>query len=212
VGNYNTVQEIMRLRNLGLALDPDLITLGYFINDAEPTPTPSRGFLIEHSYLSAFAASRIRLLKPATGTYLDYYRGLYGDDQPGWRAAQAALKDLAAISRERSIPALVFIIPEMHDLSDGYPFARFTAALEEAGRAVGLPVIDLFPSLKGRKPEEALWVSPLGAHHNAEAQGILAKGIYEALEARADKLQIRSTAANWIRRWIAGSRPSRRRR
>src|SRR5207249_4783239 len=114
VGNYNTVQEVMRLRTLGLALDPDLIILGYFTNDAEPTPKPTRGFLIEHSYLYAFAASRIRLFKPSTGNYLDYYRGLYGDSEPGWQATQAALKDLASISRERSIPAMIFIIPELH--------------------------------------------------------------------------------------------------
>ena len=77
VGNYNTVQEVMRLKNIGLDLAPDLIILGYFINDAEPTPKPDRGFLIEHSYLYAFAASRTRMFKPTTGTYLDYYRGLY---------------------------------------------------------------------------------------------------------------------------------------
>lgn len=191
VGNYNTAQEIARLKNLGLALDPDLITLGYFINDAEPTPTPNRGFLIEHSYLFAFAVSRMRLLKPGTGNYLDYYRGLYRDDQPGWQSAQAALKDLGAIGRERSIPAIMFIIPELHDLSDNYPFAAIHRRLEETAMAAGLPVVDLFRSLKGRKPEQALWVSPLDAHHNAEAQRILAERIYAALEALAGDLHAR---------------------
>jgi lysophospholipase L1-like esterase len=191
VGNYNTVQEVMRLRNLGLALDPDLIILGYFINDAEPTPKPSRGFLIEQSYLYAFIASRVRLFKPSTGTYLDYYRGLYADGAPGWQAAQAALRDLATISRDRSIPAMMFIIPEMHELGDGYPFAGVHRQLEQVGSAVGLPVVDLFPALRGQKPESALWVSPLDAHHNAKAQGLMADGMYAALEARAADIQKR---------------------
>ena len=189
VGNYNTVQEVMRLRNLGLSLDPDLVLLGYFINDAEPTPKPSRGFLIEHSYLYAFVASRIRMFKPSTGTYLDYYKGLYANDFPGWREAQAALKDLASISRERSIPAIMFIIPEMHKLDDNYPFAEINHRLEQVGAAVGLPVVDLLPALKGHKPESALWVSPLDAHQNAEACGLMANGIYGALEARAAQIR-----------------------
>jgi lysophospholipase L1-like esterase len=196
VGNYNTVQEVMRLKNLGLAFNPDLVILGYFINDAEPTPKPTRGFLIEHSYLFAFAASRMRLLKPSTGTYLDYYRGLYGDDQPGWKAAQAALSDFVSITREHSMPAVMFIIPEMHELGDRYPFADIHRRLEQVGAAIGLPVVDLFPALKGRKPESALWVSPLDAHHNAEAQGLLAKGMYEAIEARAAQIQNRAAANN----------------
>jgi len=185
VGNYNTAQEVLRLRNLGLDLDPDLIILGYFINDAEPTPNPSRGFLIEHSYLFAFVASRIRFVKPGTGSYLDYYRRLYGEDQLGWKATQAALRDLALIGRERSIPALMFIIPEMHDLSDRHPFAGIHRRLEEVGGTLGLPVVDLLPVFDGRKPESTLWVSPLDAHHNADAQSTLAKGIYDALEAHA---------------------------
>jgi len=192
VGNYNTVQEVMRLRNLGLPFNPDLIILGYFINDAEPTPKPGRGFLIEHSYLYAFAASRIRLVKPNTGTYLDYYRGLYGDNEPGWQAAQAALRELVSIGQERSVPVMMFIIPEMHELGDRYPFADIHRKLEQVGAAFGLPVVDLLPALKGRKPESALWVSPLDAHHNAEAQGLLANGIYEALEAHAAQIRIRS--------------------
>ncbi len=149
VGNYNTVQEVMRLRNLGLSLDPDLIILGYFINDAEPTPKPSHGFLIEHSYLFAFLVSRMRLLKPATGSYLDYYRGLYADQGPGWQAAQAALRDLASISRERSIPAVVFIIPEMHDLATIIRLPQSIAGSRRRGMAMGLPAVDLL-DLSGR--------------------------------------------------------------
>jgi len=204
VGNYNTAQEVMRLRNLGLALDPDLIVLGYFINDAEPTPKPSRGFLIEHSYLFAFAVSRIRLVKRSTSTYLDYYRDLYGDDKPGWQEARAALRDVATISRERSIPAMIFIIPEMHELSDRYPFAGIHRRLEQVAATIGLPVVDLFPAFKGRKPESALWVSPLDAHPNAEAQGLLAKGIYGALETHASQIQNRGVASRPARAPHAG--------
>ena len=136
----------------------------------------------------------MRMFRPTTGTYLDYYQGLYRDNAPGWQAAQAALGELATISRERSIPAIMFIIPEMHELGDNYPFAAIDRRLEQVGAAVGLPVVDLFPPFKGRKPESALWVSPLDAHHNAEAQGLLANGIYSAIETRSAQIQKRDAA------------------
>jgi len=136
----------------------------------------------------------MRLLKPGTGTYLDYYRDLYDDEQPGWQATQAALRDLVSISRERTIPALMFIIPEMHELGDRYPFAGIHRRLERVASAIGLPVVDLFPALKGRKPESDFWVSPLDAHHNAKAQGLLAKGIHDTLETHAAQIQNRGAA------------------
>jgi lysophospholipase L1-like esterase len=187
VGNYNTVQEVMRLKNLGLSFRPDMIILGYFINDAEETPKPTRGFLVEHSYLAAFLMSRIRLANPSASNYLDYYRGLYKETQPGWRATQAALREFASIGRERSIPEMLFIIPEMHKLGVAYPFADIHSKVQKAGLEAGLPVIDLLPVFDDRTPESALWVSPLDAHHNAVAQGLLAKGIYDSLGVGAEQ-------------------------
>jgi lysophospholipase L1-like esterase len=184
VGNYNTVQEIARLRHLGLQFEPDLITLGYFINDAEPTPKPSRGFLIENSYLSALVVSRKNILWPPTASYAEYYRGLFAEDQPGWKASQEALGGLAAISRETRTPAMMFIIPELHDLGEGYPFLEIHERLVIVARAKQLPVVDLYPQFKNYKPEIKLWVTPRDAHHNAEAQGMIAKGMYAAIEAR----------------------------
>jgi lysophospholipase L1-like esterase len=186
IGNYNTVQEVSRLRQVGLAFDPDLIVLGYFINDAEPTPQVRQGVLIEKSYLYVFTRSRLRTLdfeSVTPLTYEEYYSGLYDESQPGWQASQAALGELASIAEERGVPVAMFIIPELHDLSAAYPFADIHDSLEAVGAQVGLPVVDLYPVFSGYSPEEDLWVSPTDAHHNAEAQAMIANGIYDALDA-----------------------------
>lgn len=188
VGNYNTVQEIARLRRVGLQFEPDLITLGYFINDAEPTPKPSRGFLIENSYLSALVISRKNLLWPPTTSYAEYYRGLFAEDRPGWKASQDALGELAAISRETRAPAMMFIIPELHDLGEGYPFLDIHERLVTVARGKQLPVVDLYPQFKNHKPEIKLWVTPRDAHHNTEAQSMIAKGMYAAIETRSSAI------------------------
>jgi hypothetical protein len=164
------------------------VTLGYFINDAEPTPKPSRGFLIEHSYFFAFMASRMRLASGKVGSYKDYYQGLYNADMPGWKDSQAALGELATITREQHIPAAVFLIPELHKLTGDNEFAGVYASIAKACEGHGLPVTDLYPYFRGRTPEEALWVHPLDAHHNAEAQGIMAKAMRDRIAAMAPEL------------------------
>jgi len=185
VGNYNTTQEIGRLREVGLPMNPDLILLGYFINDAEPTPQPHDNWLIEHSYLYAFTLSRLRILQlgdAAPTTYKEYYRGLYEADRPGWMATQEALGELANIGRETGTPVAIFIIPELHDLSSNYPFAEISTSLLKLGEDLDVPMVDLYPDFAGFSPEEQLWVSPTDAHHNSQAQAMLAQGIYDALD------------------------------
>jgi lysophospholipase L1-like esterase len=186
VGNYNTVQEVASLRYLGLRFDPDLIVLGYYINDAEPTQGPRENALIGHSYLYAFMGSRLQRL--AVGdrgltNYREYYQSLYAQFQPGWHAAQAALADLVHMGKERHIPVAMYILPELHDLSAGYPFLDIHRELKGLGDRIGLPVVDLLPVFMGYSPETALWVSPTDAHPNALAQSMIAVGIYESLAA-----------------------------
>ena len=185
VGNYNTAQEIARLQDIGLQFDPDLILLGYFINDAELTPQPNTNFLIENSYLFAFLLSRLRILSfgnAETLTYVDYYRGLYEDQQPGWGKTKASLADLVDIGQDQNIPVVMFIIPELHNLSESYPFKEIHKELTLIGTESELPVVDLFPIFHNYTPEEALWVSPTDAHHNIEAQSMIADGILNALQ------------------------------
>jgi lysophospholipase L1-like esterase len=181
IGNYNTVQEVSLLRKLGLQFKPDLIILGYFINDAEPMPNPQSGFLIQSSYLYAFLASRIKLLTAENLEFLNYYRSLYQEDQAGWNAAKSAMMELVNIGKENNIPVALFIIPELHNLSDSYPFADIHKKIASYGEQIGLPVIDLFPEFKNFHPEEDLWVSPKDAHPNAQAHRVIAQGMYNAL-------------------------------
>jgi lysophospholipase L1-like esterase len=183
VGNYNTVQEVTLLKSVGLQLDPDMILLCYFINDAEPVTKSYDSYLIEHSYLYAFLASRLRRSPfGQTGSlgYQEYYRGLYASDQPGWRAEKAAFQELAELARAKNIPVVVYLLPELHELT-AYPFLDIHQMVAKVGAAAGLPVVDLLPEFSGYSPEVKLWVTPADAHPNALANTMIARGIYNSL-------------------------------
>jgi lysophospholipase L1-like esterase len=184
VGNYNTTQEVTRLEARGLPLDPDLIVLAYYINDAEPTAQPGEDPFLAFSYLYVFLTTRLGAASTRNApNYADYYRSLYADDQPGWQATRAAIARLGEISREHGIPAVLFILPELHVLEHEYPFEDVHARVLGAAEAAGVPAVDLLEVFRGFAPEENLWVSPTDAHPNGLAHGMIAEGMHRALRA-----------------------------
>jgi lysophospholipase L1-like esterase len=177
VGNYGTVQEVAYYRRRGRDFQPDLVILQYYINDAEPVPRRPDGWLRDRSYFRAFIASRLDGAQRLAGRLPDwraYYASLYRDDQPGWTAAQAALRELADATAEDGARLLVAVLPELHMINDEYPFAREHALVRAVAAAKGVPSIDLIDGLRGQAPERELWVTPLDAHPNARANRLVA--------------------------------------
>ncbi|MFM7292335.1 MAG: SGNH/GDSL hydrolase family protein [Planctomycetia bacterium] len=180
VGNLNTAMEVAYLKHAGVHLQPDLVLLAWFINDAEPPPVPRRGWLARHSYayvwLDSASDSAMRRLI-GRQDYRDYYTGLYRDENPGWTRCKHALRDLAAVCRDRGIPCRVLMIPELHSLGSAYEFRDVHDAVRRVCRQAGLPVLDLLEALPAVADARRYWVSPDDAHPNAEANDLLARAI-----------------------------------
>lgn len=182
VGNYNTVQEITYFLSRGIELDPDIVVLNFFINDAEPTPKRDNSSILQHSYLAVFAMGRIdALMRTYFGKedWRDYYAGLYRPDAPGWQAALASMDALIEYTRTNGIRLLIANYPELHEL-DPYPFEKVTAAVEEEATSHDVAFVDLLPSVATLEPE-SLWVSPEDAHPNRVASEHFADALAETL-------------------------------
>ncbi len=179
VGNYNSVMEAAYLSERGLMLEPDVVMLGYFLNDAEPLPVPSGGLLAEHSYLYVFAASGFDAISRqflGRGDWRDYYSGLYKPSNPGWKDCQAALRRLADACHQRDIPLLVLLIPELHLLGADYPFRDVHQQVADLFTKQDVEVLDATTAFDGEDPQ-TLWVSRQDAHPNAKGHRILAEAI-----------------------------------
>lgn len=182
VGNYNTSQQVAWFTERGVAYQPDEVVLGFYINDAEPTPRKAQGWLASRSYLYVVFASALDAVQRKLGTkkgFVEYYADLYEDRNPGWRQCREALEQLIAACRARNIQLTIALLPELHDVEDTYPF-RFVH--EKVAGVVGgrVPLVDLDGAFKGRDPK-SLWVSPGDAHPNAAAQEIIAERLAAAL-------------------------------
>jgi len=177
VGNYDTVQEVTYYQTRGRGFHPDLVILDYFINDPEPVPVEKKGFLIDRSYLIAFTTNRFDGVLRRLGARPDwkiYYASLYNEDRPGYRACVAALKDLAASTRENHAKVLVALLPELHQINEDYPFAAEHQKIKDVLAAEDVPVLDLIQGLRNHGPEMMLWVTPLDDHPNGKANALIA--------------------------------------
>jgi hypothetical protein len=183
VGNYNTVQEAAYFAERGLALRPDVVLLGFYINDAEPVPTRETGWLAEHSYLYVLASSLADALQRKVGWregYEDYYARLYREDSHGWQDCRQALADLARLTSARGIALAVVLIPELHFPGGRYPFDHVHGAVTRVAAGLGAQVIDLRNAFAGIEPR-SLWVSPGDAHPNARAHRVIAERIRDEI-------------------------------
>ena len=185
VGNYNTVMEVNYFLDEGRKYDPDIVVLNFTFNDAEPIPPHTEeNALLRFCEACVYVAGRTdTLMREASlrADWKDYYLGLYADDAPGWRAAKAALKQLASYTHAHHQKLLVASLPELHQL-DPYPLQTITDRVQQVARDDGADFVDVLPALKA-EPSLQLWVSPTDPHPNARANALIAEALFTKLTA-----------------------------
>ena len=202
VGGYNTAAELYVLKHRGgFALGPDIVVVGYVLNDAEgplfvanPFGMPIRqGPGVESlappaeppddllgQLRTVQLVRRFRADRQAARGIIDYYRGLYSDASPGWQESRRALQSIIKECVDRGIPCVVLIFPMLLQLDEQYPFVEAHEKVRDAADKAGASVIDLLPRLKGMPPEE-LWVHPVDQHPNEKVHQIAAEALVESL-------------------------------
>jgi len=162
----DTVEEAEQLATEGLAYGPDVVVVGYCLNDSEDEGAAelrrardweekareraARGRrLLDRSALYRLVEARLRATHENRWR-LRAYRSQYAPDYPGWIAAQKALGRMAGLCRERKIPIVVMIFPLFgNPLGDGYPFSEVHAAVARAVAATGWArPLDLLPAYR----------------------------------------------------------------
>jgi hypothetical protein len=163
VSQRSTPEELELARSRAEIFNPDLIILGYCLNDAEDWQdpggiqalraryhqhlfTPPEGFwglFYRHSAVTRLVVRRLFNTR-APARQIAYYRSLYREGYSGWRRTRDALKDLGAFARERGIPAVGLIFPLFSfGLGDDYPLAAVHQQVQRAMGDAGLPLLDL---------------------------------------------------------------------
>ena len=204
VAGYNTPQELNLLRKVGLPAQPDIVILGFVLNDAEPPlfqtdPRTGQPFRvrreieemtsIEQPEGLIYKSRIVRLIaqmrqgRAMHRRTIEYYRSLYDETNPHWVACQSSLASLVSACRGNNIPCVVVIFPLLIQLNEDYPFSDIHKEIKSIVENAGGTCVDLLPSLRGRTAT-SLWVHPTDHHPNEIVHRLAGEQIAKEIVAR----------------------------
>jgi lysophospholipase L1-like esterase len=184
VASYDTPEEVRSLVVRGLKYDPDLVLVGYCVNDGVDFVALARSLAGEEALGDRPADDDLethRLVREAAHADAAIgWSGLFEDHvarQDKWSASLAALDELHTLSNAEAFGVLVVIFPALLALDDYY-LAPVHAAVAEHARALGFGVLDLAPRFREAGNVERLRSSPRDALHlSAEGHRVAARAI-----------------------------------
>jgi hypothetical protein len=191
------VGQAAQLEAEGLAYGPDVVILGYVLNDSEDEsaaearraadwladrqPPPPRP-LLDRSALLRVVRTRL-WATTENRRRVEGFRSMYAPSYPGWVAAQRALRAMGGACRQRGVPFVVVVFPLFGSpLDDGYPFADVHAAVTKAAADAGAKVVDLLPFYRGLRHDLLVVDGANDEHPNEIAHRIAAQTLRKGLE------------------------------
>jgi lysophospholipase L1-like esterase len=192
VFGYDTFEESILFRRLGLGLDPDLALFVFVLNDTNAVggrafeafnETGERSPLRRASVLWDHLAARLSRRSALAQLVADYERG-FADGAPGWIRAREALEKAQEAAEKRDVPVVLVLFPLLWELDEHHPFASIHARVAATARSLGFHVLDLLPAFLGQDGP-ALWVHPSNQHPNERAHALAAQAIERFLSDEA---------------------------
>ena len=204
---YNTRDEVLYLEHRWLAdgLDPDAVLITFYLNDAYADDVfynMGRGMgiylnkptgLAQHFHVYDYIQHAIRARR-VRNEMLSFYSMQFFQDpdmffsianpkKVDWYACTVAFQHAVKLADKHDLKIAVVIFPELQNLDGDYPFAAIHDLVRRTCESMGLPVLDLLDSFRG-KTDRDLWVHPSDHHPNEVAHAIAAESIETFLRDR----------------------------
>ncbi len=197
VPGIGTGREARLFERDGIAFEPDVLVLGYVLNDGEDHAAGEERRAAEwqeeaelrknppwwnHSALLRFAVSRMRATSQNRRREANY-QGLFEGEKPGFVGSRESLLKIGALARAHHLPWMVAIFPLLaNPLDQGYPFVHAHERIAAAAGSAGAMVLDLLPSYRGMNWRLLVVEGEDDEHPNELAHRIAADAIAGAME------------------------------
>lgn len=201
---YSTLDELKVLKETGLKFKPDLIIIGYFLNDAEgegsrkgyenmfyshyTIPYEIGSIMYRYSFFYYFLESRLKNVITSWGfgkNNIDYTKHLYSDSNPYFQQHKKDLKELIELSNKNNIPILIIVIPYLQVDLKNYPYEDIDSYIEGVSKSNKAYFLDLLPYFQNYNLNDVR-VSLMDAHMNKLGHNITSNAILEHLQNNFD--------------------------
>lgn len=183
VGGYSTHDEALVLEHKGMKWNPELVVVGYVLNDPEIDPIQQL-----HSYFQeASWWQYLNILRLAAklknywdvralgeGDYIKYLHA----HQLKWQSVVQGLSKIGSLAEERKFHVLLLIFPLTMSAWENYPYRNLHKQVANIAKTKGLFVIDLYDIYSQHSPKE-LKVARGNHHPSKFAHELTAKAIYQ---------------------------------
>lgn len=183
VSGYNSRDEAIVLEQKALALDPDVIVVGYFLNDPQIVPlqplhryfrTPE---LWEHSHLLRWI-DEWWMMRGKAKFGGDGYRYQHDPSAAPWRSVLDAFDSMQRAGASKSVPVILATLPAFAPFPDwaAYRWKDLHEQVLTAARERGLDAFDLVPAFlaTGQRPKDQAVDSE---HPNAIGHEVIARAL-----------------------------------
>lgn len=194
---YSVLDELNALKRKGLSFEPDLIILGYFLNDAEEKgskkgyedllyahyiiPYELGDLMYKYSLFYYFLESRLKKMIGSRKSYEDYIEHLYSDSNPYFKQHKKDLEELIKIANTNKIPLLVIMIPSPGVDFKDYPYLKINKYIQEISESNRVSYLDLLPYFQEYEPKD-IRISLFDAHMNELGHKIMAYAVLDYLQ------------------------------
>jgi len=193
---WSTEQEWEYSRYPLRTMAPDLLLIGFSLNDAELGPKArkrqlaaarrrrprgrSMRWLVEHSVLADTLYERTENIRQKRAVHA-YYQALYTDPD-GWSHCVRSLESFRSFAVYHRIPLVLVVFPVFDGQIDAsYPYRNLHQQIRDMGAEIGITVLDLLPTFEGMDIRR-LAVNPFtDPHPNEIAHRIAADTIRDLL-------------------------------
>jgi len=195
----NAVEESQRLASEGFGYGPDVVVVGYVLNDSEDLDAAearraedwAEEQQRQKGALEAFLdrSALVRLVRTRVAATIENrrritgYRSMYEDSYKGWTAAKGALAAMGGMCKAHGVPFVVVIFPLFANPLDArYPFAELHAKVAQAAEQAGAKVLDLLPRYRSLDWRLLVVDGTDDEHPNEIAQRIAAQAIARSVD------------------------------
>lgn len=195
VSGYSTRDEWRLLAGRVTDFEPDLVIVGYSLNDPEIEPIQPlhahflpRAWWEESHLLRLIARARRAAAERSHGG--DYYRFLHDEGSAPWRSVADALAAIGELGRVGGYDALLAVFPTFLGYDDwaSYPYSDLHEQVARVARDAGFRVVDVLDVFRssGRAPAD---LRADLEHPNALGHAVAAEALADALGERIGTVQ-----------------------